>query len=41
MKTYKGTITPSRRDLNDSRSSGATSPSTPKTQVLNDRRSTR
>jgi hypothetical protein len=41
MKTYKGTITPNQRDLNDTRSSGAVSTSKPKTPVLNDRRSTR
>jgi hypothetical protein len=41
MKTYTGTMTPTRRDLNDARSSGRIAPSTPKTPVLNDRRSTR
>jgi hypothetical protein len=40
MKTYTGTITPSRRDLSDSRSSGRPAPQT-RTPVLNDRRSTR
>jgi hypothetical protein len=41
MKTYTGTMTPNRRDLNDARSSGRIAPSTPKLPVLNDRRSTR
>lgn len=40
MKTYQGTITPSRRDLGDPRSSGK--PITaPRIPLLNDRRSTR
>jgi hypothetical protein len=41
MKTYQGTMTPNRRDLNDSRSSGPASRGGPRTPVLNDRRSTR
>jgi hypothetical protein len=41
MKTYTGTMTPIRRDLSDPRSSGRVAPSTPRTPVLNDRRSTR
>jgi hypothetical protein len=40
MKTYQGTITPTRRDLSDPRSSG-TPAQTPKAPRLNDRRSTR
>ena len=40
MKTYQGTITPSRRDLSDPRSSGKSLP-TPRAPLLNDRRSTR
>ncbi|MDB5451871.1 MAG: hypothetical protein JWO33_449 [Caulobacteraceae bacterium] len=40
MKTYQGTMTPNRRDLNDSRSSGPGQRG-PRTPVLNDRRSTR
>lgn len=40
MKTYQGTITPSRRDINDPRSSNPR-PKDTKTPVLNDRRSTR
>lgn len=40
MKTHRGTITPIRRDLNDSRSSGAPTQQT-RQPVLNDRRSTR
>jgi hypothetical protein len=40
MKTYQGTMTPSRRDLSDPRSSGKPA-QTPRTGVLNDRRSTR
>jgi hypothetical protein len=41
MKIYTGTMTQSRRDLSDPRSSGRVAPSTPKAPVLNDRRSTR
>ncbi len=40
MKTYTGTMTPSRRDLSDSRSSGLPLPAA-RIPVLNDRRSTR
>jgi len=40
MKTYQGTMTPSRRDLSDPRSCGRPG-STPRAPVLNDRRSTR
>jgi hypothetical protein len=40
MKTYKGTITPNRRDLSDPRSSGKLAVA-PRLPVLNDRRSTR
>jgi len=40
MKTYQGTITPSRRDLSDPRSSGKPIPA-PRAPLLNDRRSTR
>jgi hypothetical protein len=40
MKTYQGTMTPAQRDLNDARSSGKPAQS-PRTLVLNDRRSTR
>jgi hypothetical protein len=40
MKTYQGTMTPTRRDLSDPRSSGAPT-ETPKSTRLNDRRSTR
>ena len=40
MKTYKGTITPTRRDLSDPRSSGKPI-ATPRTPLLNDPRSTR
>jgi hypothetical protein len=40
MKTYQGTMTPTRRDLNDPRSSGKPA-QTPRAQLLNDRRSTR
>ncbi|MGZ3375257.1 MAG: hypothetical protein ACXU8S_01545 [Phenylobacterium sp.] len=41
MKSYSGTITPSRRDLTDPRSSGKPAPSGPRAPLLNDRRSTR
>ncbi len=41
MKTYTGTMTPNRRDLSDPRSSGRQTSTTPRTPVLNDRRSTR
>jgi hypothetical protein len=40
MKTYQGTMTPSRRDLTDPRSSVRPG-QTPRTKLLNDRRSTR
>lgn len=40
MKTYTGTMTPNRRDLSDSRSSGQLAPAL-RVPVLNDRRSTR
>jgi hypothetical protein len=40
MKTYKGTITPTRRDLSDPRSSGKPT-GTPRAPRLNDPRSTR
>jgi hypothetical protein len=40
MKTYQGTMTPTRRDLSDPRSSGQ-SIQTPRTPLRNDRRSTR
>jgi hypothetical protein len=40
MKTYQGTMTPTRRDLSDPRSSGRPTQG-PRTPVLNDRRSTR
>jgi len=41
MKTYQGTITPTRRDLADPRSSGKSAATPPRKQLLNDRRSTR
>jgi hypothetical protein len=41
MKHYQGTMTPTRRDLSDPRSSGKSASAAPKTPVLNDRRSTR
>ena len=41
MKTYTGTMTPTRRDLADPRSSGKSAANAPRTPVLNDRRSTR
>jgi hypothetical protein len=41
MKTYKGTITPTRRDLSDPRSSAGPAPSDNRKTLLNDRRSTR
>jgi hypothetical protein len=41
MKHYQGTMTPTRRDLNDPRSSGKPAGAGPKAPVLNDRRSTR
>ena len=40
MQTYTGTITPTRRDLSDPRSSGKPI-AQPRTPRLNDRRSTR
>jgi hypothetical protein len=40
MKTYKGTITPNRRELSDPRSSRKPI-ATPPAPMLNDRRSTR
>ena len=40
MKMYAGTITPTRRDLTDPRSSGKPI-ATPRSPLLNDRRSTR
>jgi hypothetical protein len=40
MKTYTGTMTPTRRDLSDPRSSGKPI-AAPRTPPLNDRRSTR
>jgi hypothetical protein len=40
MKTYQGTITPSRRDLTDPRSSVRPGQAS-RTKPLNDRRSTR
>ena len=40
MKVYTGTMTPTRRELADSRSSGKPS-AAPHTPLLNDRRSTR
>ena len=41
MKSYQGTMTPTRRDLSDPRSSGSRVAAPPRTPVLNDRRSTR
>ncbi|MET0273209.1 MAG: hypothetical protein ABW360_09475 [Phenylobacterium sp.] len=41
MKTYKGTITPNRRDLTDPRSSAGAPPADTRKTLLNDRRSTR
>jgi hypothetical protein len=41
MKSYQGTITPTRVDLSDPRSSGKPSPQTLRLARLNDRRSTR
>jgi hypothetical protein len=40
MKTYTGTMTPTRRDLTDPRSSSRPQP-TSRPPLLNDRRSTR
>jgi hypothetical protein len=40
MKTYQGTMTPSRRDMSDPRSSGKPI-AAPRVPLLNDRRSTR
>ena len=40
MQTYTGTITPTRRDLSDPRSSGKPIPAS-RAPLLNDRRSTR
>jgi hypothetical protein len=40
MKTYTGTMTPTRRDLADPRSSGKPI-AAPRIPLLNDRRSTR
>ncbi len=40
MKKQQGTMTPNRRDLADSRSSGPSTPA-PRQGVINDRRSTR
>jgi hypothetical protein len=40
MKIYTGTMTPTRRDLSDPRSSGKPM-AAPRTPLLNDRRSTR
>ena len=40
MKKQQGTMTPNRRDLADSRSSGPSGPA-PRPGVINDRRSTR
>jgi hypothetical protein len=41
MKTHQGTITPSRRDLSDPRSSAKPSGQPSRAPLLNDRRSTR
>jgi hypothetical protein len=41
MKRYAGTITPTRRDLSDPRSSRKPGQAAPATPVLNDQRSTR
>jgi hypothetical protein len=40
MKTYQGTMTPTRRDLTDPRSSGKPASPTSRAPLLNDRRST-
>jgi hypothetical protein len=41
MKRYAGTITPTRRDLSDPRSSRKPGQASPAAPVLNDTRSTR
>lgn len=41
MTFQNGAMTPTRRDLNDPRSSGSRVGAPPRTPVLNDRRSTR